>query len=328
MRQKNLLVTEGNALKYIWFEEQLCKVEAAAKDNSKFWRQINRIQGKPTSQIPLLKANINGIETEANTPEEKLSLLTNIWSSIYQISPQENLNYCQRNEHKIIAHLIKIADKITPKCKIDLTVLENPEFNLKIDIEDVKFAIKSLKDKCPGPSKLRKKHFSHLPDNILQNLTHIFQSCLAAGYYPKQFKHAHMVFIHKVGTDKDNPLNYRPISLLNTMGKIFGKIINNKLQKFLQDNNILKESQHGFRAKRGISTLLANMYERISREKDDKKTLITIVLCDVSKAFDKLHKESLIYKLSKLQCDPRYYAIDIILCNKNSICIKKQSMII
>ena len=32
---KNLLVLEGNAMKYIWFEEQLCKVEAAAKDNSK-----------------------------------------------------------------------------------------------------------------------------------------------------------------------------------------------------------------------------------------------------------------------------------------------------
>lgn len=88
---KNLLVAEGNALKFIWFEEQLCKVEAAAKDNSKFWRQINRIQGKPTNQIPLLKANMNGIEIEANTPEEKISLLTNIWSSIYQITPKKIL---------------------------------------------------------------------------------------------------------------------------------------------------------------------------------------------------------------------------------------------
>ena len=84
------------------------------------------------------------------------------------------------------------------------------------------------------------------------------------------------------------------------MGKIFGKIIKNKLQIFLDDNNIVKDSQHGFRVKRGTSTLIANLYERISREKDDKKTLITIVLRVVSKAFDKLHKESLIYKLSKI----------------------------
>ena len=316
---KNHLVTEGNALKYIWFEEQLCKVEAAAKDNKKFWRQINRIQGKPSNQIPLLKANIDGIQTEANTPEEKISLLTNIWSSVYQITPQENLNYCQRNDLKVATHLIKIADKITPKCKIDLNLLENPDFNLKIDIDDVKLAIKSLKDKCPGPSKLRKKHFANLPDNILQNLTHIFESCLAAGYYPKQFKHAHMVFIHKAGTDKHDPLNYRPISLLNFMGKIFGKIINNKLKNFLQVKNIIKESQHGFRTKRGTSTLLANMYERIAREKDDKKTLITIVLRDVSKAFDKLHKDSLIYKLSKIGLpDPLLRVLSSFLQNRTA----------
>ena len=71
-------------------------------------------------------------------------------------------------------------------------------------------------------------------------------------------------------------------------------------KEFLEINNIIKDSQHGFRSKRGISSLIANLYERIAREKDDKKTLITVVLRDISKAFDKVHKESLIYKLSKL----------------------------
>ena len=85
---KNLLITEGNAMKYLWFEEQLCKVEASAKNNSKFWRQISKIQGIPSNQIPLLKANINGDEIEATTQDEKLTLLTNIWSSVFQISPQ------------------------------------------------------------------------------------------------------------------------------------------------------------------------------------------------------------------------------------------------
>lgn len=46
--------------------------------------------------------------------------------------------------------------------------------NLKVDIHDVKFAIKSLKDKAPGPSKLRKKHFTYLPDKMIHNLAHIF----------------------------------------------------------------------------------------------------------------------------------------------------------
>ena len=227
-------------MKYLWFEEQLCKVEAAVKDNSKFWRQINKIQGKPSSQIPLLRANIDGDDFEANTQDEKLTLLTNIWSSVYQISPQENLSFCSRNERKVSAHLLKITNKITPKCTIDLNELENLGLDLKIDIHDVKLAINTLKDKCPGPSKLRKKHFAHLPDNMLSNLAHIFECCLAVGYYPKQFKHAHMIFLHKPATNKHDPLNYRPISLLNAMGKIFGKILNRKLNEFLISQNIIK----------------------------------------------------------------------------------------
>ena len=177
----------------------------------------------------------------------------------------------------------------------------NDYLNLEKDIDDVKFSIKCLKDKCPGPSKLRKKHFLNLPDNILHNITHIFNCCLAVGYYPKQFKHAHIIFIHKPGTQKHDPLNYRPISLLNTLGKIFGKILNRKLLQFMDHHNIIRDSQHGFRTKRGTSSLIANMYERIAREKDDKKTLITIVTRDISKAFDKVHRESLIYKLSQLR---------------------------
>ena len=156
---KNLLVTEGNAMKYIWFEEQLCKVEAAAKDNSKFWRHINRIQGKPSNQIPLLKSIIDGSEIEANSTEEKINLLTNIWSSIYQISFHENQNFCLNNERKVSSHLSNIVDKITTKFKINLNELENENVNLKIDIDDIKLAIKTLKDKCPGPSGLRKKTF-------------------------------------------------------------------------------------------------------------------------------------------------------------------------
>ena len=221
---RNALVDEGNAMKFLWWEEQLCKVEAAASNNRKFWRQVNKIQGKPTNQIPLLKSHINGQEIVAETQDEKIKLLTNIWSNIYQITPQENMQFCHLNEAKVHRHLNNISDKITPKWQVNFDRLQNNNIDLNIDIDDVKFAIKTMKDKCPGPSKLRKKHFSELPDNILLNLAHIFKCCLSLGYYPKQFKHAFIIFIHKEGTIKSDPLNYRPISLLNTMGKFLGKL--------------------------------------------------------------------------------------------------------
>ena len=120
----------------------------------------------------------------------KINLLTNIWSNIYQITPQENMQFCHLNEAKVHRHLNNISDKITPKWQVNFDRLQNNNIDLNIDIDDVKFAIKTMKDKCPGPSKLRKTHFAELPDNVLLNLAHIFKCCLSLGYYPKQFKHA------------------------------------------------------------------------------------------------------------------------------------------
>ena len=89
--------------------------------------------------------------------------------------------------------------------------------------------------------------------------------------------------IPKPEGEKSDPNNYRPISLLNFLGKVFASILNKKLVKHLEDNNIIKESQHGFRKKRSSTTLIAQLYERIAREKAGgrHKTLVTMVLRDV-----------------------------------------------
>ena len=65
----------------------------------------------------------------------------------------------------------------------------------------------------------------------------------------------------------------------------------------MEENGIIKESQHGFRKKRSSVTLIANLYERIAREKAGGKTLVTVVLRDVKKAFDKVWHKGLIHKL-------------------------------
>ena len=68
---------------------------------------------------------INGNNIEAKSQKEKLSLLTNIWSSVYEISPQENRKFCSKNEKKVASHLLNIADKVTSKFKINVNELEN-----------------------------------------------------------------------------------------------------------------------------------------------------------------------------------------------------------
>ncbi len=82
----------------------------------------------------------------------------------------------------------------------------------------------------------------------------IFNRSVQQRKVPEDWKLANVIPISKKG-DKSVALNYRPISLTSVAGKILEKIIRDKLVKFLEDNNITADSQHGFRNKRSFLTL-------------------------------------------------------------------------
>lgn len=62
------------------------------------------------------------------------------------------------------------------------------------------------------------------------------------GYFPDKFKTAIIKFIPKENTDSTNPINYRPISLLEVTGKVLEKILNPRLRALLETKNILKDT--------------------------------------------------------------------------------------
>ena len=98
----------------------------------------------------------------------------------------------------------------------------------------------------------------------------------------------------------------RKLLRLNFMGKIFGKILNTRLVTHLERTGTIKESQHGFRKRRSTTSLIANLYERIAREKAGPRraTLVSLVMRDVTKCFDKVWHAGLLYKLLYTGIDP------------------------
>ncbi|KAJ3655524.1 hypothetical protein Zmor_014651 [Zophobas morio] len=96
--------------------------------------------------------------------------------------------------------------------------------------------------------------------------------------------------IPKPGKDPHNPLSYRPISLLNIMGKIFEKILTNRLKTFLETNNIIPQQQVHTDAPR-----FANL-----------KECTIAVFIDIERAFDKVWHDELIYKFIKRQINPKF----------------------
>ena len=152
---------------------------------------------------------------------------------------------------------------------------------------------------------------------LLSPLTIIINQMLNTGIFPNNLKVAKIIPIYK----KDDQFifdNYRPISLLPVMSKLFEKVIFKQLYTFFQDNKLFYESQYGFRT--GHSTELAalEIVDQIISEMDNGEVPINIFL-DLSKAFDTLDHEILLHKLN-------YYGVKGIPYNliKNYLTDRKQ----
>ena len=74
----------------------------------------------------------------------------------------------------------------------------------------------------------------------------MFNSCLSNGIYPNILKTANVISIFKAGNRSD-PGNYRPISILNDINKIYEELLLRRLNNYLISNDILSKTQYGFR---------------------------------------------------------------------------------
>jgi hypothetical protein len=108
------------------------------------------------------------------------------------------------------------------------------------------------------------------------------------------------------GKDPALPSPYRPISLLDTIGKIFEKIILARILHKVSERGLLRDEQFGFRPRHITSLQLSCIVQRITRNFDEKR-LTGAVFLDVAKAFDTVWIDGLLYKLTLLNF-PSYIA--------------------
>jgi len=102
--------------------------------------------------------------------------------------------------------------------------------------EKVQEAIRGLKvSKAPGPNGVPNRALNHLPKRAVSLLVLIFNAILLTHHIPTVSKHARVISILKPGTDPALPSSYRPISLLDTIGKLFEKIL---LARILHEVNV------------------------------------------------------------------------------------------
>ena len=136
--------------------------------------------------------------------------------------------------------------------------------------------------------------------SIVRPLSIIFKNCLHSRSFPNNWKKSNVVPIHKKG-GKQLLQNYWPVSLLPICGKIFERIIFNPIFEYLKKNSLLCPNQSGFRPFDSCENQLLSIVHDIYANFDQHPTLeMRANFLDISKAFDKVWHEGLLFKLERI----------------------------
>ena len=158
--------------------------------------------------------------------------------------------------------------------------------------------LKSLdQNKGYGIDEMHPRLLKTAAELIAKPLASIFNCSVKSGKLPADFKIAKIIPIHKSGT-KTDPSNYRPISVLSTVSKIFEKGIHSQLYNYLKEHNLLAQCQSGFRPLHSTHTSLLDVTEYLLANMNSGHMTGAIFL-DLRKAFDVIPHDKLLEKLQR-----------------------------
>lgn len=198
-----------------------------------------------------------------------------------------------------------LAENITPNInQFEKYCLSLPQQSNSIGLiepepAEIEAIINSLKsDSAAGWDKIPAKFIKMAKGELVPIITHLSVLCFQQGIFPRELKRSIIHPVYKSG-DKDDIGNYRPISILPVLSKILEKLINNRLNAYLNSFKLLSKSQYGFRS--GISTedAILDLTKNITQNLDNKTKTLCIFL-DLKKAFDTVFVPTLLRKIEKL----------------------------
>jgi hypothetical protein len=139
----------------------------------------------------------------------------------------------------------------------------------------------------------------NLSDENKSHLQHLLNTLLNNSYIPPQWKQSIIIPLLKPDKPTDDPSSYRPISLTSCLCKVMERILANRIQWLLESKKLINKQQAGFR--RGCSTTdhIIQLESQIKQDFSKKRSTVAVFL-DISKAYDSLWTQGLIYKASRL----------------------------
>ena len=149
--------------------------------------------------------------------------------------------------------------------------------------------------KSAGPDGIHSRVVVETQEQLVGPLTIIFNKSLSEGVVPDSWKEAEVVPIFKKGK-RDDPGNYRPVSLTSVCGKIMEKIVRKEIVDHLERNEVISDVQHGFVQGKSCQTQLLTVIEEWTKWMEERKPFDCLYF-DYRKAFDSVPHMRLMRKI-------------------------------
>ncbi|GAB0207135.1 mitochondrial enolase superfamily member 1 [Grus japonensis] len=240
-----------------------------------FFKYISRKRTTRENVGPLLN-EVGALVTE-DTEKEKL--LNAAFASVFtaKAGPQES-------------QALEVGEKVLRKEDLPLVEEDRVREHLgKLDIH-----------KSMGPDGMHPRVLRELADVIARPLSIIFERSWRTGEVPEDWRKANVTPVFKKGK-KEDPGNYRPVSLTSIPGKVMEQLILGVINKHVEEK-VIGSGQHGFTKGKSCLTNLIAFYDGMTGWVDEGRT-VDVVYLDFSKAFDTVSHNILIGKLRKCGLD-------------------------
>lgn len=199
--------------------------------------------------------------------------------------------------------------KGNPTTDLVISNVNDVTLDNKFTIDELKNVLAKCKpNKAPGPDGINNDFLKNLTESMLKTLLALYNKILTVESMPAEWVKAKLCLIHKKG-DRENPMNYRGIALINNILKIFTSLITQRLQTWIDERKILREEQFGFRKGRGCQEAIFTLYAATSINLRLEGRKVYAIFVDFQRAFDSVPHDLLWQKLDQLKISAKIIRI-------------------
>lgn len=253
------------------------RIESSSNTIKTVWDVVKEETGKPTPNSSIGNINFNDVEIA-----DKRQIANILNYHFVSVSSDKNIS------PDFLKAISMIPQTFTPDNKLD-------SFDNVTDLEILKI-LKSLKPKkSTGWDEIPPFLLKASAHSLYKPLTKLVNFSLQEGVFPDLLKFSIVKPLRK--NPKSTSIdNFRPISLLTSISKIFERVVFNILYRYLESNGILTSCQYGFRKGRSTIDAIFKFLNVVSKGVDGSEYTVG-AFCDLSKAFDCVDHEILLGKL-------------------------------